>query len=244
MRALALLCALSVLAGIATAVATTGADAAQRTPNASTASGAALVVQIGQFQEITWRWQRQMGKQRTPSSFSALRSPDPAYRRWVLKLWQARAHRAQVSASRWLAGRVRSYQASVDHWERVMGVRAGPLRQTSGIAGSLAARADLMSHWRKRAQSVERRAANPPYEAAWQCIHRYEGSWTDSGAPYYGGLQMDIGFQQHYGGYLLQTKGTADRWTPTEQMWVAARAFRSGRGFYPWPHTARVCGLI
>jgi hypothetical protein len=25
---------------------------------------------------------------------------------------------------------------------------------------------------------------------------------------------------------------------------VAERAYRSGRGFYPWPNTARACGLI
>jgi hypothetical protein len=27
-------------------------------------------------------------------------------------------------------------------------------------------------------------------------------------------------------------------------MWVAERALRAGRGFYPWPNTARMCGLI
>ena len=51
-------------------------------------------------------------------------------------------------------------------------------------------------------------------------------------------------FQRLYGGHLLRRKGTADRWTPLEQMWVAERAYRSGRGFYPWPNTARYCGLI
>jgi hypothetical protein len=91
---------------------------------------------------------------------------------------------------------------------------------------------------------VLRQAANPPHESAWRCIHAYEGAWTDSGSPYYGGLQMDLGFQRHYGGYLLRLKGTADNWTPLEQMWVAARAHGSGRGFYPWPNTARACGLI
>jgi hypothetical protein len=25
---------------------------------------------------------------------------------------------------------------------------------------------------------------------------------------------------------------------------VAERAYRSGRGFYPWPNSARACGLI
>ena len=76
------------------------------------------------------------------------------------------------------------------------------------------------------------------------CIHRYEGSWRDDGGPYYGGLQMDIGFQQHYGRVLLAAKGTADHWTPIEQMWVAEKAYRAGRGFYPWPNTARYCGLM
>ena len=72
----------------------------------------------------------------------------------------------------------------------------------------------------------------------------YVGSWSDSGAPYYGGLQMDLGFQRVYGRDLLARKGTADHWTPLEQMWVAERAYRAGRGFYAWPNTARNCGLI
>ena len=76
------------------------------------------------------------------------------------------------------------------------------------------------------------------------CIHRYEGSWVDPDAPYYGGLQMDMSFQRAYGWNLLQTKGTADNWSPLEQMWVAERAHASGRGFYPWPNTARYCNLF
>jgi hypothetical protein len=91
---------------------------------------------------------------------------------------------------------------------------------------------------------VQHLARNPPHKADWLCIHRYEASWTDSGGPYYGGLQMDLTFQRRYGGYLLARKGTAEHWTPLEQMWVAERALRSGRGFYPWPNTARYCGLI
>ena len=55
---------------------------------------------------------------------------------------------------------------------------------------------------------------------------------------------MDLGFQRAYGQYLLHNKGTADHWTPVEQMWVAERALRAGRGFYPWPNTARYCGLL
>ena len=83
----------------------------------------------------------------------------------------------------------------------------------------------------------------PPHKAQWLCIHGYEGSWTDPNAPYYGGLQMDWGFMNTYGHELLVRKGTADHWTPHEQMWVAERAWRT-RGFGPWPNTARYCGLL
>jgi hypothetical protein len=86
--------------------------------------------------------------------------------------------------------------------------------------------------------------AGPPHKQAWLCIHRYEASWHDSGGPYYGGLQMDYGFMARYGARLLRAKGTADHWTPAEQMWVAERAYRAGRGFGPWPSTARMCGVL
>jgi hypothetical protein len=80
---------------------------------------------------------------------------------------------------------------------------------------------------------------------AFLCIHRGEGAWnSNTGNGYFGGLQMDYGFMSTYGPELLRRKGTADKWTPMEQIRVAIRAHRSGRGFYPWPTTARNCGLI
>jgi hypothetical protein len=79
---------------------------------------------------------------------------------------------------------------------------------------------------------------------AFECVHRYEGAWNAAtGNGYYGGLQMDVGFQQAYGRELLTAKGTANRWTPAEQISVAIRA-HAARGFYPWPNTARRCGLL
>lgn len=98
-------------------------------------------------------------------------------------------------------------------------------------------------HWR-HVLSVLSVSRLPPHYSAWMCIHKFEGSWKDHGAPYYGGLQMDWDFMRAYGRRLLRTKGTADNWTPLEQMWVAEAAYRAGRGFYPWPNTARMCGLI
>lgn len=98
--------------------------------------------------------------------------------------------------------------------------------------------------WHQRLLAARWRAQHPPHLAAWLCIHHYEGAWNDPGAPYYGGLQMDRSFMESYGAALLKRKGTADHWSPLEQIWVAERAYESGRGFYPWPNTARWCHLI
>lgn len=79
------------------------------------------------------------------------------------------------------------------------------------------------------------------------CIagHESHGVWDIStGNGYYGGLQMDRQFQRTYAPGLYRTKGTADNWTREEQMRAATRAIDSGRGFHPWPNTARMCGLL
>lgn len=82
------------------------------------------------------------------------------------------------------------------------------------------------------------------------CIHRFEGAWNArTGNGYYGGLQMDLGFQRTYGTWLFRHRGTADRWRVDQQIRVAYRAVRGwkgyrGRGYTPWPSTARRCGLI
>lgn len=92
---------------------------------------------------------------------------------------------------------------------------------------------------------LERRVGNRSH---WLCIHRGErgaAGWaTNTGNGYFGGLQMDWSFMRTYGPELLRSKGTADRWTMEEQMMVAERARASGRGYYPWPNTARRCGLL
>ena len=128
-------------------------------------------------------------------------------------------------------------------WQRLMGQAPTPAYRHKRWAGE-AYRTWIRKLWRERANRAWRRAQDPPHEAAWRCIQRYEGSWRDDGAPYYGGLQMDLSFQRAYGSHLLRRKGTAEKWTPVEQMWVAERAYKAGRGFYPWPNTARACGLI
>ena len=100
-----------------------------------------------------------------------------------------------------------------------------------------------------RAHHAELQAQDPPHELAWRCIMRHEtlyaGAWhANTGNGYYGGLQMDVTFQRHFAPELLRAKGTADNWSPVEQMWVAERAQRVGLGFTPWPNTARACGVL
>ena len=80
--------------------------------------------------------------------------------------------------------------------------------------------------------------------ADFACIHRHEGAWdANTGNGYFGGLQMDRPFMRRYGARLYRMRGTADRWTPAEQIRAAIRAYRE-RGFEPWPNTARACGLL
>jgi len=143
-----------------------------------------------------------------------------------------------------VAKKIDLYRKTTWRWQRVMGLRPTPTSKTAPEAPSLECRLWGLQLWKARALKVSRLAQHPPHRSEWLCIHRLEGSWTDSRGPYYGGLQMDITFQRHYGLKLLARKGTAEHWTPLEQMWVAERALRSGRGFYPWPNTARYCGLI
>lgn len=127
---------------------------------------------------------------------------------------------------------------------RLMGKPRPRLARRPAFETELEYRTWLRAVWKEKRAKARSLFQRPPHLRAWRCIHRYEGPWRDPNAPYYGGLQMDLTFQRMYGRALLRRKGTADRWSPLEQMWVAERALRAGRGFYPWPVTARRCGLI
>jgi hypothetical protein len=129
----------------------------------------------------------------------------------------------------------RRLRAVTWRWQVVMG------RHRSRLVAPLDTRRALR-FWRREARRVRRLAARPPHRRGWICIHQYEGSWRDSGDPYWGGLQMDRGFMRAYAPRVLLRRGWADRWSPLEQMWVAEHAHR-GRGYSPWPSTARSCGL-
>jgi hypothetical protein len=131
----------------------------------------------------------------------------------------------------------RRFRATARRWEIMTG------RPQASFRAPLDTRRALR-FWRGRARLALRVAAHPPHRSGWLCIHRHEGSWSDGDDPYWGGLQMDRGFMRSYAPRLLLRRGLANRWTPLEQMWVAERAHRSGRGYWPWANTARACGLL
>jgi hypothetical protein len=154
-------------------------------------------------------------------------------------LWMETARTRRI-----LATAVR-YRSVARYWRALMsrprpqlGHRARPFDTL------LAKRRWQARRWYAKAVRARSAGQRPPHLAAWRCIHRWEGPWDDPNAPYYGGLQMDLAFQRTYAARLLRRRGTADHWRPLAQMWVAERALRAGRGFYPWPVAARRCGLI
>jgi hypothetical protein len=74
-------------------------------------------------------------------------------------------------------------------------------------------------------------------------VHSYEGAWTsNTGNGYYGGFQMNIGFQAAYGPWMLHHFGTANRWPKSGQLYASWKAWKV-RGWQPWPNTALMCGL-
>jgi hypothetical protein len=155
---------------------------------------------------------------------------------------QARSEKRTLSA-------IETHRTATWRWQRLMGKPLTPTTYSERRDRGVRYLDWLEELWARRARAARKKALRLPRAGAWRCIMRYESDpaqgWrTQTGNGYYGGLQMDLGFQRRYGRHLLRRKGTADRWTPLEQMWVAERAYRAGRGFFPWPNSARACGLI
>jgi hypothetical protein len=152
-------------------------------------------------------------------------------------------HSSRAAALHYLDGQLQRYEQLTWYWQRLTG--SAPT-QTAGRTLASMAVSDLrrtVRVWQRRALKAHRIAQHPPHMRDWLCIHHYEGAWNDVGGPYWGGLQMSLTFQERYGGWIYKAKGTADHWTPLEQIWTAEKALHS-RGFWPWPNTARICGLI
>jgi hypothetical protein len=149
---------------------------------------------------------------------------------------------ADSRAVAYLSRHIVRFRAATRRWRSVIRGRPFRIASRSLSVQSVARLRQLARSWGRREHAAWWRANHPPNLGGWLCIHHYEGSWSDAGSPYWGGLQMDLSFQETYGGWLLRHRGTANHWSPLEQIWVAVRAWRV-RGFSPWPNTARYCGV-
>jgi hypothetical protein len=221
------------------------------------------------YRTVTWTYERAARAKRTPSSLSYRRSRDRAYLQWTIELWQRRARRAGsralLSVGRRahvalpkapprrapIVSRIAYEQALTWRLQRIYPGRVTPGSNLFRASRSAAYRRWALQLWQRRAAvaalavSSHATLASDRLTSAFMCIHRYEGSWTsNTGNGYYGGLQMDHGFMRRYGAEFFARWGTADNWPAWAQIEAAARAHHSGRGFTPWPNTARICGLI
>ena len=155
----------------------------------------------------------------------------------------------EVDIGDFLLAEIAKVRRETWRWERLMRIRLTSARRVAERTNERDHRLLILKGWKQLAAKRRRQAQRPPFRNAWLCIYRHErhsrmGWATSTGNGFFGGLQMDMAFQRKYGADLFRRKGTANRWTALEQIWVAVRAYRSGRGFYPWPNTARYCGLI
>jgi hypothetical protein len=131
-------------------------------------------------------------------------------------------------------------------------LRAHTNAGTRSIRESLWRDSSWLKRYAKRhiARALQRMVPPIPHKSGWLCIHSYEGSWTDSDDPYWGGLQMDRGFMTTYGSdFIRRFGGYANVWPVWAQMTAAERAYsgyggHKARYYGPWPNTARYCGLL
>jgi hypothetical protein len=240
-------------------------------PGRAAASVASLRSLADHYRVVTWEYQRAAKVRRTPTSLSYRRSTDRAYLRWTIDTWTRHAyvarrqalgvlhHKLAVSLPPAPALRAPLYQRVVYSKRLALRLRKiypGRVTRTFASARAATDRATLRLWQARSAQAALAvalhgvRTAQQQQVGGWLaqaflCIHRYEGAWTsNTGNGYYGGLQMDARFMRTYGAAYVQRWGTADNWPSWAQIAAAARAHASGRGFTPWPNTARACGLI
>jgi hypothetical protein len=229
----------------------------------------ALRAAVDRYRVLAWTYERAARERPAPTSFSYRRSTDHSYLQWTLDAWQRRAYEARGHALARIRRRLhtdlphapglRASLAPRLRYERELTLQLRqiyPGRVTRSFASARAA-TDRRTFvlWQRRAAAATlsvavhgaaARVVAPRWLiAAFLCVHRYEGSWTsNTGNGYYGGLQLDRSFMGRYGRDYLARWGTADRWPPWAQLQASVRAYRAGRGFWPWPNTARACGLL
>jgi len=223
---------------------------------------------VDHYRSLTWAYQRAAHTRRTPTAYAERRTTDRAFLRWTVERWTHRSDAARRAALRRIERRLsvdlpRGPAVHARLSRRVSYSRGLTLRLRHIYPGTVTRRfagaggrngQETLRLWQRRsalavlavAEHAVARPAVPNWlNDAFSCIHRYEGSWdSNTGNGYYGGLQMDRAFQSLYGTRYVDRWGTADNWPVWAQIDAAVQAYRSGRGFGPWPNTARACGLV
>jgi hypothetical protein len=223
---------------------------------------------VNHYRTVTWAYERAADLKKTPTSFRDHRSTDRAYLQWSIDTWTRRAYVARRAAlakiQHRLAVRLPKPPTLYAQLSRRVGYsrrlalslrRIYPGKVSRRFASATGATGrETLQLWQQRsafaAIAVSEHGLDRAPIPAWLndsflCIHHYEGAWSsNTGNGYYGGLQMDLTFQSIYGAEFLNRWGTADNWPVWAQLRAAVRAYQSGRGFGPWPNTARACGLI
>lgn len=159
---------------------------------------------------------------------------------------QAQSAEQQIQQIKRLRTRVASQRSLTWRWQSQSLTNRTPTVYQEKQATGLAYLRYLTGVWAKRYLVARQLAMNPPHRWLWMCIHSKEGNWNDPNAPYYGGLQMGHWFMDTYAAQLRQSLGTANNWSPLQQMWVAEKAFQRedySRSwlFRQWPNTAPPC---
>src|SRR5579862_6395018 len=257
---------LALLIASLAVLALNAARGAQATRPLASKAVKSLRTTVDHYRRLTWTYELTAKHQVTPTSFSYRRSSDSEYLGWTLAQWQRHAYRARQIALTSLMRRLDlslprgpTLHASLHRrlvyerrlTERLREIYPGTSLSTRSLqsAHESSPTAGLFTWQRRAAQAalaVSRHATRlmvvGPHWLMGDllCIHHYEGAWNaDTGNGYYGGLQMDYGFMQRYGADFLERWGTADNWPAWAQLQASVRAYRSGRGFWPWPNTAQ-----
>jgi hypothetical protein len=256
------------LAGLAALIAIVLAGSAfARSPDRPVPVGSLRAI-VDHYRTVTWTYERAAGEHRTPTAYSDRRSTDRGYLQWSIDTWTKRSYRARARALNRIHRRLRVTLPAAPTLHGQLSDRVAYSRRltlrlrklypghvsrsfASARAGSGSATLRL---WQARSAVAalavsEHGVARPEIPTGllndFMCIHHFEGAWTsNTGNGYYGGLQMDVSFQTRYASDFMSRWGTADNWPAWAQVEAAVRAFQSGRGFAPWPNTARFCGLL
>jgi hypothetical protein len=223
---------------------------------------------VNHYRTLTWTYERAADRKKTPTSFIDRRTSDRGYLQWSIDSWTRRADLERRAALAKIQHRLAVHLPPSPRLYARLSTRVAyskrlalslrriyPGQVTRRFASATGDNGrETLRLWQLRSalaalavaeHGVFHAAIPSSLSASFLCIHHYEGAWNaNTGNGYYGGLQMDRSFQGNYGADFVQRWGTADNWPPWAQLTAAVRAYQSGRGFYPWPNTARACGLI